>query len=329
MDISHIFIITTLAIICFFPVVLWWYGFSFIDASSQNKRKFFIGILGWSISVFPILYLDRIFEIPELHVMNVFSNIFHLDSFGSYVLLWLSCIFLISFLATSLFIFWTLFRQIQGAVQSYVMSFIWLLMVIAGVIVFFWLIELLASVITWIESIWSFDPPIFGNAVFNSLKLIIFYYIIIALIEESAKHFSFVSSNIVSIDSVKKGVLYSMFIALGFAFLENILYAIKIYEEQWFTSLLVIIIFYRSLFSLFVHVFSSAILGYFFTKAYLLYKNKKYWVRWFLLFIYGITWAIIVHFSFDVLVTLGYMKAIFIYFILGYFGITKIAFLKN
>jgi RsiW-degrading membrane proteinase PrsW (M82 family) len=329
MDVSQIFIIITLAVICFFPVLLWWYGFSFIDSSGENKKKFLIGILSWSISVYPILYLDRIFEIPELSFMNIFSNIFHLESSGNYMLLWLSFLFLISFLAISLLVFWTLFRQIRGAVQSYFMSFVGLLIVIVWILVFFWLIEMLSQVVVWIENTWNFDPPIFGNAVFNSLKLIIFYYVVIALIEESAKHFSFLSSNIVSIDSVKKGVLYSMFIALWFAFLENILYGIKIYEEQGFTWLLIIILFYRSLFSLFIHVFSSAILGYFFTKAYLLYKNKNYWVRWFLLFIYGIVWAIVIHFSFDVLVTLGYTKTIFIYFILGYFWITKIVFLKN
>ncbi len=329
MDLSQILIIITLSIICFFPIVLWWYGFSFIDNSVQNKKRFLIGILAGSISVFPILYLDRLFEIPELSFVNIFSNVLYLDSFWNYLLLGLSFLFLVSFLAFSLLIFWSLFRQIKGAAQSYFMSFISLLIVISGILVFFWLIELLSEVIVSIENNWNFEPPIFGNAVFNSLKLIIFYYIVIALIEESAKHFSFLSSNILAIDSIKKGVLYSIFIALGFAFLENILYAIRIYEEQGFSIILIIILFYRSIFSLFIHVFSSAVLGYFFTKAYLLYKNKKYWVRWFLLFIYGIIGAIIIHFSFDVLVTLGYTKAIFIYFILGYFWITKIAFLKN
>lgn len=55
-----------------------------------------------------------------------------------------------------------------------------------------------------------FNAPLSSNGVtmagtvFGTLKLVLFYYIIIAIIEESSKHFSVLSSSFPYIDSVKK-----------------------------------------------------------------------------------------------------------------------------
>jgi len=49
---------------------------------------------------------------------------------------------------------------------------------------------------------------------FNTIKLLIFYYLLIGIIEEIAKHFNFLSTGILGIKNEKQLVLYSLFVAL-------------------------------------------------------------------------------------------------------------------
>jgi RsiW-degrading membrane proteinase PrsW (M82 family) len=62
--------------------------------------------------------------------------------------------------------------------------------------------------------------------------MVLLYYLIVGILEEVSKHFSFLGSSFVDMDSVKKGALLSVFIALGFGFVENILYLSSILASK-------------------------------------------------------------------------------------------------
>ena len=54
----------------------------------------------------------------------------------------------------------------------------------------------------------------FGNTLFNTTKLLIFYYFLVALIEESSKYFNFLQSSVFNIATPQNAVLYAIFVAL-------------------------------------------------------------------------------------------------------------------
>jgi RsiW-degrading membrane proteinase PrsW (M82 family) len=154
--------------------------------------------------------------------------------------------------------------------------------------------------------------------------LIIYYYLLIWILEEISKYFNFLQTSYLHISNIKDWILYSVFVALGFSFIENILYFYNIYQNLWFSRELVITYFLRSIFSVFVHIFASFIIWYYFSKAYL--KFKETWENFIYLKIF-LTWIffwILIHSLFDISLSLGFSFIIFWYFIFWYFYMWKI-----
>ena len=170
----------------------------------------------------------------------------------------------------------------------------------------------------------SNDNIYFWDLYFNSFKLIIFYYIVIAFIEEASKHFNFLQSSIVSINSVKSWVLYAIFVALWFSFAENLLYIYNIYQVEWLSFSLVYTYFFRSIFSVMVHVFCSSLVAYYFTRAYLKYREKDLSFPYLKIFIFWLIAWIFLHLIFDITLTLWFIFVIFFYFLFGYLYVSSI-----
>jgi RsiW-degrading membrane proteinase PrsW (M82 family) len=164
----------------------------------------------------------------------------------------------------------------------------------------------------------------FGNIIFNSFKLIIFYYIIVAFIEESSKHFNFLQSSVLYIKSVKEGVLYAIFVALGFSLIENMLYLYNYYSTYWVNWELLNIYFFRSIFSVIVHILSSSVVAYYFSKALLLYRQKDLSLSYLKIFSFWLLISILLHLFFDVALTLWFTVIMFFYFIWGYLYVSSI-----
>jgi len=104
-----------------------------------------------------------------------------------------------------------------------------------NILVFLVFIAILSFIIFLLNLVFSkFDFAIsggvvFGDVIFNSFKLIVFYYLLVAFIEEASKHFNFLQSSVLQIKSIKDGVLYAIFVALGFSLIENMLYLYNFY----------------------------------------------------------------------------------------------------
>jgi len=317
-----------LIIITFIPVLLWGYIFSYLDNDTLNRKRFFFWILAWGLSVVPILYLENIVNFSWIDILNIFYYISDIVW-----ILWIIRIIFSLFTFTLLvliisFLFWISFWNILEKLKKYIklifkmlLVFIFLILIITFIIVWF---DFIITLLPFLQFDVSDNWIMFKWIAFDSFKLVLFYYIIIWFIEEISKHFNFLQTDIFWIDTVKKWVLYWIFIALGFSFVENILYLYNIYESDWFGWNFLTTYFFRSIFSVFLHVICTWIISLYFTKAFIYYRENKLnysflklVTTWFLLSIW-------LHALFDISLTFWFTFIIFLYFIFWYIYISGI-----
>ncbi len=309
-----------LALISFFPIVIWAYIFSYIDNNPLNKKRFFVWIIWGALSVIPILYMDKILELPSFQYFNIFYFIsevkwfFSSIEFGLSMILFLLVIVLFSFLLGG---FLHKFKEILKVYFKNILVFIFFIAVLSFVV---FLLNILFSKIDFTIS----ESIMFWDIVFNSFKLIIFYYLLVAFIEEASKHFNFLQSSVLYIKTVKQWVLYAIFVALWFALIENMLYLYNYYKVYWMTWELLQIYFFRSAFSVILHILSSSVLAYYFSKALLLYRGKDLSLPYLKIFSFWLLISILLHLFFNVALALGFSIIMFIYFIWGYLYVSSI-----
>jgi len=293
-----IFIYIFLFFISFFPIVIWAYSFSFIDDNPLNKKRFLVWILWWILSVIPILHIDKIMKILDFDYLNVFYFASKIWNLFSSLEFWLSLSLFLFLVVLFSFFLWWFFKNKSSILKIY-----------------------LKNILVFLVFIFSLS---FWNIVFDTFKLIIFYYIIVAFIEEASKHFNFLQSSVFYIKSVKDWVLYAIFVALWFSFIENMLYLYNYYINYWISWELLKLYFYRSAFSVMVHVLSSSVMAYYFSRALILYRWKDLSFPYLKIFTTGLIISILLHLIFDVALTLGFVLIIFIYFIWGYLYVSSI-----
>lgn len=316
----EIFSLIPIIIITFLPILVWGYIFSYLDNSPLWARRFGLGIIAGAISVVPVLFMSEIMTFVNLIHWNIFPL---LASGDNEIGIMMSFFVTIGVIAISIFTFSLGFfsLQIGKTWDIFIRN--------TGIILNIGLLFSLFHLILLKLNIW--DTPLSGGwvtiagTVFGTLKLILFYYIIIAIIEESSKHFSVLSSSFPYIDSVKKWVLFSVFIALGFGFIENILYLHNIAGQSgfWSSGVLTTWIF-RSIFSLMTHIICSVIVGLYFSRALLNYTILPKMIPYIKTFLYGFLFSILIHAIFDISLTVGFTGIVFIYFFGSYLGITRI-----
>lgn len=317
---TDIIIYILLFFISFFPIVIWAYAFSFTDENPLNKKRFLAWVLAWVLSVIPILYIDKIMVFLDFEYLNVFYFATRIKNLFSSLEFWLSLsLFLFLIILFSFFLGW-FFKNKSKILSIYIKNTLVFLIFILFLSLFLFLFSFIFS---------NFDFDIensisFWNILFDTLKLIIFYYVIVAFIEEASKHFNFLQSSIFYIKNIKDWVLYAIFIALGFSFIENMLYLYNYYLTYWLSWELLKLYFFRSAFSVMVHVLSSSIIAYYFTRALLLYRWKDLSFPYLKIFSFWIFISILLHLIFDVALTLWFVFIIFIYFVWGYLYVSSI-----
>lgn len=301
---------------CLVPILIWGYIFSYVDGSDFHSRRFLAWIIAWTFSVVPVLYMEKLLNFLWLSNIDIFSLIKNHSGFFSIFisLFWISLIIAALLFLMTIFFISDISRLLEIYIKNILTIFVYSL--IFGIIyVLAWKMDFLAFEIKNPVSIWS--------NVFNTFFLVIIYYMIIWFLEELSKHFSFLPSSLGELTSVKSWVLLSIFIALGFWFVENILYINNIFLDKWWISgdLFSTWIF-RWIFSLFVHVLCAAIVWFYFSKAYLFFKNDI--INYVKIFLSWIIFSVIVHAIFDISLTLSFSWIIFIYLIFWYFYLTKL-----
>jgi len=318
-----IFKILNIFFITFLPILFWGYLFSYINNDKLNKKRFIIWIIAWIFSVFPILYLDKIIDFFWLKIFNLFENIKNIWNFFWFLNLNISLDIFSLFLALlSIFIWFFLFK--------YKLNLNFFIKNILIFIFYIFIFSLFLYFLNFLNTRFGFlnmqinDNLYFKNIIFDSLKLIIFYYFLVAFLEEVSKHFNFLSSSLFEIKKVRDWVLFAIFVALWFSLAENFLYFFNIYKLNWFNWNFLWLYFSRSIFSVISHILASSFLAYFFTKAYLYYWKKFLKKEYIILFFKWLFFAILVHMIFDISLSLWFNLILFLYIIFAYLFISYI-----
>ncbi len=317
----NFFLYIILWLISFFPIVIWAYSFAFITDNPLNKKRFLFWILGGSLSVFPILYLDKIVDFfGNFQILNVFLIVSELKTFFSSLEFFISLSILLFFIILFSFLFWKLLFKNKGILRIYLKNFLVFLAFILFLSLFIFSSNFILQKLDFPIS----DTISFWNIVFNTFRLIIFYYLIVAFIEETSKHFNFLGASALQIKSVKWWVESAIFIALGFSFIENILYLYNFFITYSLNFDFIKLYFFRSVFSVIVHILCSSVVAYYFSKALLLYREKDLSFPYLKIFSFWLLISVFLHLFFDVALSLGFSLVLFIYFIWGYLYVSSI-----
>lgn len=182
----------------------------------------------------------------------------------------------------------------------------------------------------------------FGSFALIPLSVIITFGVI-GLLEEYGKNMVVRITDRDAFKSVDDAIIFSIIAALGFSFLENILYFYYIWHYQDLNNLLMPFIF-RSLFSTFAHVFFSGIYGYFYGiacfasefwqeelrekrgklvillqkiltfKSVCIFKEIK--------IVEGLFWAVLLHAAFNIFLEMNWTFLIVPFLFVGFFLLT-------
>lgn len=289
-------------IILFLPLFFWMYVFSSFWHLGVSRKQFLFWLWAWALSTLPLIYSD-IFVLWRLIEEIFFSLSFISSSFLGIWVLWSMSIFFLLMLTLSFLISKVILKKWE--IQKYAISFWWMVCVlgVSSLLIytcyfFFW-----DSLNT--KSIES------GDFVFIWIAWIIWYYIVISLLEEWMKH----TANLNMISEKKNMSFWSMLaswavVALGFSFFENILYAYSFISLQGVEQELLRLVFFRSFFTVALHVLCAMLVAWGF---YMLYVLRGKYSKAYLLFFVFTFCAIVSHAFFDIALTFWYIGVIFIY----------------
>ncbi len=309
-----------ISIMSLIPIVIWGYIFSYIDWVSLSRKRFIVWIIGGLLAVVPIFSMWKYLESSWFNFLNIFEKVSNISSLISVIQFSISLILFLFILVWFAFIAISWTNRSKKILKMYLKNIAIFSLFSIFIALFIFIFSLI-----WVWTKEILNWPTFWEISFNTLKLVIFYYILIAFIEETSKHFNFLQSSVLQIKTVQQWVLYAIFVALWFVLIENILYLYQIYKTTWFWEEFFSIYFYRSIFSMMVHVLSSSLIWYYFSKSYL--ENKcslgKLVNPIKTIFLWIFLWVFF-HFLFNLSLTLWYSFMIILYFVWGYLYISSI-----
>lgn len=305
--IGNFFILITSGVVLLLPVFFWMYIFAAFSHLGVSRKQFLLGAVAWSLATLPLLY-SNMFIVWNLIEEIFFSLSFISESsFGTNVIWSIGLFFLVFALCS----FWvSMVRSGKGQLNRYIVSLIGLLCILTIFTISMYLLSLIWPGYRWDTAIES------GSFVFVWLIWISSYYIVISLLEEWMKYLS----NLGIIDQSKLSNFSSMLasaavVALGFAFFENILYGYSYITLQWIDGQLLQVLFFRSIFTVALHVLCAMLLA---GGFYMLLNLRGKYNKAYVLFALFASISIVSHAFYDVALTFWYIWVVFIYLFLLY-----------
>jgi len=289
-------------ILLLLPLWFWMYLFVALEHLKIGKKEFYIWIGMWIVATLPLVYEEFIFfgwllEDIFFQLSYIWDDFLGLELFGKLLTFFMS-IFLICIL-WSKFILWV-------NIQKYLYSSLWY-----SVFLLIWCITAYFAYHGFFSIGTGVTPVYSGSLVFSWLGAILWYYIVISLLEEWLKYFWnvwFLTSD--SRNQSLPGIIaFAWVIALWFSFFENILYSYIHYKSSW-TQWLLSLVFFRSLFTVSLHILCAMILA---TAFYLaLVIGARHAKSYVLFFVFS--WiSIIAHALFDTSLSFWYTFVVFFY----------------
>lgn len=178
----------------------------------------------------------------------------------------------------------------------------------------------------------------FSNLIYLPLGIVL-SFMFVGVLEEYMKNVVVRVTDRNHIRHIDDAIEFCVIAALGFAFVENIMYFFYIWTYQGFESMFVSFIF-RSVFSTFAHIFFSGIFGYFYGVAHFakpilqteIRENRHVLLQWFHRIVHlrsesifkeekiieGLVFSMLLHALFNIFLEMGWTFMIMPYLILGY-----------
>lgn len=277
-------IISILLIIFFsmFPILLWWYGITFLSSHTWNRERFITGMLSWAFTVWIIMLLNWEFLNSEWRKITALAILFAILYLG----VWFATQKGSSYIRVFL-------RKISG-LHILIMFLCFILLEIIG---------------------YYFPKDVFPLVLLWSISGILFA----SGIEESAKHLSTVGLTAREFRFSRQDfIIFTLFVTLGFIFVENIIYLIGIFSK-WPGQILYLG-FMRIFFAFLAHFFAASICVVTWWKA--LSYGFFSW-KYITLFFMGYILSVASHAIFNLMLDKWYFTGIIIFAIVSYIACTQ------
>lgn len=313
---AHIFIVIFTFLFLMTPILAWLYLYENFSQEFVKRRHIIFWMFLWSLITLPIILSSQtslVFVYENIFSHLYLRNIFHLIL---WIVWWIIMMYLVFFLILSLYkksLWWLRF-----------MLYCWVMVSVISI-----LIIVSYGIITMIPVLHNILLPetrlIFG-IVFSSLTGMLWYYLIVSLLEESWKfmwHLSQAHKDHYTV-SLSHFTIFSVSIAVWFSFFENALYVYMFYAREWIVSQLVSMSFFRWTVSLSLHIFCALLFS--LGMWYFWNISQQKWLRYFFLswYIFFIFASIIFHTLFNLSLTFGYISGVFLVFLGLYFAVAYI-----
>jgi len=292
------------------PLAFWMYIFVSFFQNVLSRLQFLIGIALWAIMSLPLLLSEwnSIWLLLERLFQPISTNItlMGIMQIGVIIVVFYLVLWVIEFMSSLYFQDSKKFfisRQLRVWIWSLLIVLLWILAI------FFF-----KNVFPDISSVRSVS---LWNYVFSWLGSIVWYYIIVSLLEEGSKYIWALSyAGKKNFESYTSYIVLCACIALGFSFFENIIYSFFQFKQFWISWAFLQFLFFRSVFSIALHLLSSMIFASAFW--YILHpqtRRKKKYILWFIML--GLA-AILSHSLFDVALSYDKVGLIILYVIALY-----------
>lgn len=295
-------------VITMLPVMFWMYVYTSFSSFELSRRYFLGGIVIGALSAGIFIFHE------SLWVAYFFQEIFYRLTLARESFLGLNLGFSLSkfflffvFLAAMVGIFWMKTKQEK---QSYVKKILSCLLSFLALILLFSLVIYGMNYLPEIQKIGAIAT--FWDYSFIFLGTIIWYYIVISLLEEGMKYFWVLvwTGSSASVKNLPHFLLISVSIALGFSLFETAFYGYQYYSSWNAWAWLIKLLFLRSIFVSSVHIFCSLLMSLWFW--YIVTSQTLNFAILRLFFVYA-WFSLISHTFFDVSLTYGYIAVIFLY----------------
>jgi len=301
----------------FVPILIWGYFFWYRKESQKDgKKRFYLWLISGWLSVFPVLYLERIIAFFEWSTLDIFAAASGL-TFSRVPMLFLSFMSICVLFSLVAFVVLYIPPLTLGKIKTFFRRL--------GIFSCFFLVVSIGLYIggNILGQVGFFQKEVgetisFWKIVFRSLLWVILYYMLVGILEELSKFFFFSYEKHLASFSKQQAITSAIYVALWFGFVENILYLYTIYEMHGWGGYFLQIYFLRNVFSIFLHILCSVIFA---RSFYLLYYrfSGKYTARFLWTLFCGFFFSFTIHALFDIFLTVWVGSVLVIYALGGYF----------
>ena len=313
---SNIFIVLFTVLFLLIPILVWLYLYENFSHEYVKRRYIVFWMVLGSCITLPIILssqtslvmiYERIFS--HLYLGNIFSLIAW--TLGGILIVYFIFFFILSLIKKS---FWWLDFLLYSLLMISIVTII-----VLTAFIFLW------EVPFWNNILLPESRLIFG-IVFSSLTSILWYYLIVSLLEESGKfmwHLTQAHKKHYT-SSLTHFLTFSVSVAVWFSFFENIIYVYMLYAREWIVGQLISLSFFRGIISLSLHVLCALLFSLGMWYFWNISQNKG--IKYFFLrgYIFLIILSILSHTLFNLSLTFGYVLGVFLVFVGLYFVVAYI-----